>query len=238
MPSATGAALARNPARSSTCGSDEAVFGEVLLHRLAPSRALGADQHARAAFRREKALQRGERIVGAAVDLHGRQRHRARRDAPGASARRVARQFDARERLERAVERVRRQEQLGRRQQRPRLVAAQQLVARLRCPARSARSRRATSPTQRDGGVARQVVGERRGLFEEQRQVVLDAAGHDAVAHVLVERRLRRIAFEHFAIAAAKARAARPRRAEIRAPAAGARRAPGRACAACRRRTS
>ncbi len=62
---------------------------------------------------------------------------------------------------------------------------------------------------QRDRGVVRQVIGQRCGRLEEQRQVILDAAGRDAVAHVLVQRRARRIALEHLAIAAAKARASR-----------------------------
>ena len=62
---------------------------------------------------------------------------------------------------------------------------------------------------QRDDGACRQVVAERGGLLEEQRQVILDAARHDAVADVLVERRLRRVALEHFAEPAAKARAPR-----------------------------
>ena len=43
-------------------------------------------------------------------------------------------------------------------------------------------------------GVHVQVVGERRGRLEEQRQAVLDAARVDAVRHVLVERRARRVA--------------------------------------------
>ncbi len=50
----------------------EPVFGEVLLHRLAASRALGADQHAGVAGG-EVALQRGERIRRAPVDLDRRQ---------------------------------------------------------------------------------------------------------------------------------------------------------------------
>ncbi len=60
-----------------------------------------------------------------------------------------------------------------------------------------------------DGRVHRQVIGKRGGRFEEQRQVVLDAAGNDAVRNVLVQVGLRRIAFEELAVAAAKARAAR-----------------------------
>ena len=61
---------------------------------------------------------------------------------------------------------------------------------------------------QRDDRVGRQVVGERRGRFEEQRQAVLDAARVDAVRHVLVERRAGRVALERLAEARAEARAA------------------------------
>ena len=53
----------------------QAVLGEVLLHRLAPARALGADQHARVGGR-EVALQRRQRIRRAPVDLHSRKRLR------------------------------------------------------------------------------------------------------------------------------------------------------------------
>src|SRR5260221_8315387 len=38
-----------------------------------------------------------------------------------------------------------------------------------------------------DGGALRQVVEDRRGLLEKERQVVLDPGGRDAVAHVLVD---------------------------------------------------
>ena len=53
-----------------------------------------------------------------------------------------------------------------------------------------------------------QVVEQGRGLVEEQRQVILDAGGRDAVGDVLVDRGARRIALEGLAEAAAKARAA------------------------------
>ncbi|MCY1525359.1 hypothetical protein D9M68_603350 [compost metagenome] len=52
-----------------------------------------------------------------------------------------------------------------------------------------------------------EVVEHGRGLLEEQRQVVLDAGGGHAVAHVLVDAALGRVALEQFAPAAAKARA-------------------------------
>ena len=115
----------------------QAVLGEVLLHRLAAAGAFGHDQHA-SVGRGEEALQRSQRIVGAAVDLHRRQ----------AARRRLGRQrrtrvgdgeLDAAERLHRAVERVRRQEQLA-------SAAAADAPCRraaagsaTRCPARSGR---------------------------------------------------------------------------------------------------
>ena len=68
----------------------ETVFGEVLLHRLAAAGALGADQHALVA-RGEEALQRDERIVGAAIDLHRRQRDGGRRRRRRRRVRRASR---------------------------------------------------------------------------------------------------------------------------------------------------
>ena len=62
---------------------------------------------------------------------------------------------------------------------------------------------------QADDGLRRQILAQRRGRVEKQRQVVLDAGRHDAVRHVLVQRRLRRIAFEYLAEPPAKARPAR-----------------------------
>ena len=59
-----------------------------------------------------------------------------------------------------------------------------------------------------DSCLFRQVVGQCGRRLEEERQVVLDAAGHDSVRNVLVQVRFRRIAFEDFAVAAAKACAA------------------------------
>ena len=88
------------------------------------------------------------------------------------------------------------------------VVAAQQLVARFGVLP-EVRDRMGDVADERDRRVLRQIVGERGGALEEERKVVLDPARHHAVAHVLVERRAQRVAFEHFAVAAAKARAAR-----------------------------
>ena len=216
----------------------EAVLGEVLLHRLAAAGALGGDQHARRWRRRRSASarpadrRRGGRPAPGAAARVGGGRRRVRRGVSGAAAA----QRGA-ERLERAEERVGGQEQLGGRQQRPRAVAAQQPPARLGVLP-EVRDRVVDVAVQRDDRAGGQVVGERGRRVEEQRQVVLDAARRDAVADVLVQRRLRRVALEGLAEAAAEARARRRRRAGTRAPAAAGSPAPGRACAACRRRRS
>ncbi len=162
------------------------VLGKILLHRLAPAGALGADQHARGAGR-EVAFQCGERILRPPIDLHSRQRH-----GPGGVDARCGfgvggGNLDPGMALERAVERIGRKEHRGRWQERPRLVAAQQFVARIGVlpePLDGA----GDITDERDDRIPRQVIGQRRGLVEEQRQVVLDAARHDAVAHVLVQR--------------------------------------------------
>ncbi len=61
---------------------------------------------------------------------------------------------------------------------------------------------------QGEGRALGQIVEQRGGGLEEQRQVVLDAGGRHAVGDVAVKALLRRIAFEQLAPAAAKARAA------------------------------
>ena len=60
---------------------------------------------------------------------------------------------------------------------------------------------------QREDGAGRQVINQRRGRVEEQRQVVLKPAGGDAVADVLVQRRLGWIALERLAKPPTEARA-------------------------------
>jgi len=57
---------------------------------------------------------------------------------------------------------------------------------------------------QHHGGGLAEVVKDGGGLLEEQRQVVLDAGGGHAVAHVLVDAALGRVAIQQFAPAAAK----------------------------------
>ncbi len=174
-------------------------LGEELLHRLAPAGGLRHERDLQVG-RGDEAFQRGERVGGAAVDLH--RRHRRRR------ARAVGTHLDARESLQHAVERVDRQEQFGGRQQRARLVAAQQPVARFRVGPEVV-DRTAHVAVQRDDRRGRQVVRKRGRRLEEQRQVILDAAGRHAVRDVLVQRRLGRIPFEHLAEPAAETGPAR-----------------------------
>ena len=76
---------------------EQAVLGEVVLHRLATSGAFGDDRDAKAG-RRDEALQRGERIISTTIDLDGRQ--------GGRGSRGVATQLDAAETLDGAVEAV------------------------------------------------------------------------------------------------------------------------------------
>ena len=187
-------------------GRPHAVLGEILLHRLASARAFGADQHP-AIERFERSLECGERIVGAAVHLHGWQPANGSVDVDS-GLRSGHRDVDARKRLQRSAQLVVRQEELRRRQQRTCLVAAHQSIARLGVLP-EAIDGRVDVAVQRDDRVARKIVDECRGRVEEERQVVLDAARRDTCRDVLVQRRLRRIAFEHFAESAAKARTAR-----------------------------
>jgi hypothetical protein len=96
------------------------------------------------------------------------------------------------------------EEQRFGRQRRPLGVAAHQAVALVRVLPEML-ERRFEVAVQHHGGVGAEVVEHRGRLVEEQRQVVLDAGGGHAVAHVLVDAALGRVAFEQFAPAAAKA---------------------------------
>ena len=117
------------------------------------------------------------------------------------------RQLDPRERLQRAVELVYRKEDFCGRQQRAQLVASKKLVARFGVLPEMG-DRAGNIACLRDCGVAGQVIGECCRLVEEKRKVVFDAARRNAVTHVLVQRRFRRVALEHFAIPAPELRAA------------------------------
>ena len=72
---------------------------------------------------------------------------------------------------------------------------------------REAADRRLEIAGEHEVRILRQVVEQRGGFVEEQRQVVLDAGRRHAVADVLVDRRAARVAFEGLAPAAAEGRA-------------------------------
>jgi hypothetical protein len=76
------------------------------------------------------------------------------------------------------------------------------------CRARTRRIAAARRRASAQRGILRQVVEQRAGALEEQRQVVLDAGRQDAVGHILVQRDARGIALEGFAEALAEHRAA------------------------------
>jgi len=153
----------------------------------------------------EEALERGKRILRAAV--HG-DAWRGQRGQAVVVVLCLVVKIDARVLAQPQVEFFRRHEELRRRQQRPVGVAALQLEPRARlAPEVLDRARHVV--VQRDAAALRKIVEQRRGRFEEQRQVVLDAGGRHAAGNVPVQGFLRRIAFEQLAPAAAEARAAR-----------------------------
>ena len=117
---------------SSTSGALQAVLGEVLLHRLAPARAFGARSARARRSVASVALERGQRIVGAPVDLHRRQRLASRRSGGNAAVRSRGGDLDAARTpsARRGTRRAAGTARVGGKQ-RPRLVAAQQPVARL-----------------------------------------------------------------------------------------------------------
>ena len=179
----------------------QAVLGQELLDRLAPSEALDRDQHPRRR-RRQQRRQRAQRIFGMTIDADIGRRSRGRRCRGAAEL-----DVDPRERLDRAEEFVDRGEQIRRRQQRPCVIAAQQPVAALgffpECVQRAF-----DVTVQAHDCRCRQVFGKPRRMLEKERQVILDAARRDAVADILVQLRLRGIAFEQFAETLPEARAA------------------------------
>ncbi len=179
------------------CGA-QMVFGEQLEDRLAAAGRFDGQQHA-LARRFDERAQRGERIVGMAID---REFGQARCPAAG----RLRREHDARERLRECEEILVGQEQALRFEDRPLAIVREERMALLRI-GREAADRRFEIAGEHEVRILRQVVEQRGGFVEEQRQVVLDAGRRHAVADVLVDRRAARVAFEGFAPAAAEGRA-------------------------------
>ena len=168
---------------------------------LAPAVALRDHQHA---VRRggDVGLEPHQRIVGAAHHREGGQgvEFGEGRGVGGRADRQL------RMRLHALVELLGVEEQRLGRQRRALGIAAHQAVA-LAGVLPEVLERGLELAVQHDGGVLAQVIEHGRRLVEEQRQVVLDAGGGHAVAHVLVDAALGRVALEQLAPAAAKARA-------------------------------
>ena len=182
----------------------QCVLGQILRERFAASGGLGDEQRASDAAGQER-LQPVQRIGGAALDGH--LGHGCDRDA---GLRRVlfgALDVHACKRARRDEEGLGAEEQLARRHERPRAVAKQELVARLRvAPEIGERGVHVVMHHQR--GFGGQIIEQRRGGVEKERQVVLDAGRRDAVAHVLVYGALGGVALEGLAKTRAEAGAA------------------------------
>lgn len=142
-----------------------------------------------------------QRVGRLALDAQFRQGRRTRRHV-----RRAASEAHDGAIGERHVELLFRQEQFARRQDGPRPLTLHQVEAAFRV-APEVGDRVIHLGVERHQRVGRQVVEQRVGVFEEQRDVVLDAGSGHAVRHVLVDDRLRRIALESFAKARAEGRA-------------------------------
>src|SRR5215213_1655841 len=107
--------------------------------------------------------------------------------------------------LQRTKQLVGRKKEILRRQHRVSEIAAQYSMTAARVlPERFDRARHAGVDA--DRCIRRQVIGDTRGVLEEERQVVLDAGRRDALRDILVDTRARRIAFESLAEVAPKPR--------------------------------
>ena len=132
----------------------------------------------------DEALERSKRIVGAAVDLDRRQRRGRRLGRSSVGV--VVGAFGAAISMRANALSAPLNSSGGRNSSvggsSGRALSPRSSRSATRCPARSASIGAGDVAVQHDDRVRRQVVGERRGRLEEQRQVVLDAAGRDAVA--------------------------------------------------------
>jgi hypothetical protein len=179
-------------------GHFDLVVAQQVEQAFAPAFALSGDQHA-GPGRREVPLEQGHRLGGVAVDGHVGQRPRpVHRLHPSHHQRRV--------RLRQREELLGAQEDVLRREDRALGVVLQETVALARVGP-EARQRRVDLAVQHQRGAGAEVVEQRGGLLEEERQVVLDARGGDAGAEVLVDAALGRVAVELFAPARAEGRA-------------------------------
>jgi len=161
----------------------QTILGEVREHRLASPEGLGNDQRAQPASI-EKRIEPRERMVRTAVRLHVGQRG----GEAALSRRGTACHLDARKALDRAEQCIGREVEILRRQHRTRAVPLQDVVTRIGV-APELQRRVLELAVQADGRLLGQVVDQGRGVLEEQRQIVFDPRGRQALAHVLVERR-------------------------------------------------
>ena len=178
-------------------GGLQVVFAEHRGQRFAAAGGFGNQQHA-ALEAGEMVLQRTQRIVAPAVDRHIGQFS----GCVGIFGIQGQSTVTLRRREESFVG----QEQFFRRQQRARLVALQQVVARAGVGPEGGNRRRRVAVRDEDG-ILRQVIENARRFVEEQRQVILDAGAGDAGRNVLVDPRFGRVALETLAEALAEMRA-------------------------------
>ncbi len=182
------------------------VVAQHVQQRLAPAFAVGHQQDA-VGRRVDVALQARHRGGGAALDADVGQRARPSHGFGGLvlAVCRGARwaQGERRESTRRIEELLALHEDVFGRQDRAIRVGLEEAVAFARVGP-EALQRVVDGAVQHQRGRGRQVVEQRRGLVEEQRQVVLDAAAGDAVAHVLVQAGLGRVALDALAPAHAE----------------------------------
>ena len=164
-----------------------------LLQRLAPPAGLGHEQHPGLGVLLEEARQRRQGLLGPGIDRHLRRGlgGRCQGVAPGV----VGGQLHPRVALDGGEHLGHRHEGAMGRQQRPGGVDAEVLEAALDRPPMVLGGLE-DARQQRHPGPLGDVLEEGGGLFEEQRQVLLEAGGGDALEGVHVERALARVDVE------------------------------------------
>ena len=183
--------------RVGTGGNAQAMFGEHRGQRFAAAGTFGHQQHA-ARVVSEKALERAERLVASAVNGDiGQKPGRAVGGFAGGMAD-FGRNSESTVALGRGEELLVGEEKLIRRQQWPRLVALQQVVARAGVAPEGGDRRRGVAVRDQQR-ILGQVIEERRHLVEEQRQVILDTGAGNALRNVPVDAGFGRVALEHLA---------------------------------------
>ena len=180
---------------------ESAPFQQV-VQLFAAARRVGREQHPAVEVVKE-AHQGGRRVFIARLDLHGGGQSRcevAHALAIGDGLRGVA---NGRECRQACHDVGRRDERLGDAEDRSFRVEAAQFEALAGFRVKLL-EQRLVPGREYEHAAVRQVVDQRRGLVEEQRQVILDAAVGDAVGDVAIDPGLRRLAFETLAVAVAE----------------------------------